>query len=323
MTVLSVNIARTLAENNYNTNCLRTNASLLKDEWLLFDKTIMQTLRVRLNAAQDLMSRGLVENIDGLAYSLLQWTKESRTEEVNVSMNPQVAGRSEALDFTNVSIPLPIFHAEYFIGNRELTMSRKGAAPLDTSMARNKTKDIAEKIEKTIVTGLNSYKFGTGSDAGTIYGYTDFPDRGTYTIPAAWDLPATTGKAIVQDVIAMKQLAVAMKHYGPFVLYIPQNFEGKMDEDYSDAKNNNTIRERILAISAIDEVKVLDTLPDDNVVLVQMTPDSVQLVNGLPLSNTEWETRGGFTHNFMIWTIMLPRLFSDYDGNSGIIHGSV
>lgn len=323
MTVMSRDIALTLAENDYNTKCLRTNKSLLKDEWIRFDTTIMKTLRIRLNAAQDLMTRGLVDTMDGLAFSLLQWTKESRTEEVNVSMDPQVGGRSEALDFTNVSIPLPIFHAEYFIGDRQLRTSRRGGAPLDTSMARNKTKDIAEKVEKTVVTGLNSYKFGTGTDAGTIYGYTDFPDRGTYTIPAAWDLAGTSGKEIVTDVIAMKQLAVAMKHYGPFVLYIPQNFEGKMDEDYADAKNTNTIRDRILAIQSIEEVKVLDVLPDDNVVLVQMTEDSVQLVNGLPLSNTEWESRGGFTHNFMIWTIMLPRLFSDYDGNSGIIHASV
>lgn len=323
MTIMSRDVALTLAENNYNTDCLRTNASLQKDEWIRFDTTIMQTLRQRLNAAQDLISRNLVETMDGLSFSLLQWTKESRTEEVNVAMDPQVAGRSEALDFTNVSIPLPIFYAEYHIGDRQLRTSRNGGAPLDTSMARNKTKDIAEKIEKTIVTGLNSYKFGTGSDAGIIYGYTDFPDRGTYTIAAAWDLSGTTGKAIVQDVIAMKQLAVAMKHYGPFILYIPENYEGKMDEDYSDAKNNNTIRDRIVAIKAIDEVKVLDTLLDDNVVLIQMTKDTVELINGLPLSNTEWESRGGFSHNFMIWTIMLPRLFSDYDGNSGIIHATL
>jgi len=323
MTILTGNIATRLVQNNWDVNALRTNATLRKDEWIRLDQTVIRTARIRLNAVADVVSRGFVDRINGLRTQILQWERESRTEEVNVSMDPQVLGRSEAVDFDLVSLPLPIFHANYTIGIRQLETSRNTGQPLNTSMARNKTRDVAEKVEDTLVNGLDGYKYGSGSDQGTVYGYLDFPDRGTYTIPAAWDLPATTGKDIVTDVLAMRQLAIDAKHYGPYILYVPANYEGKLDEDYSENKGDNTIRERILNIDSIEEVKVLDTLPDDNVVLVQMTRDTVEMVEGLPLSNTEWDTRGGMSHNFMIWTIMIPRLISDYEGNCGIVQGSV
>jgi len=323
MTIGTGEIAQTLMNNNFDHKALRNNNTLRKDEWIRLDTTVIETARVRLNAVTDLTNLGFVERINGLRVSILQYQRETRTEEVNVSMDPQIMGRVERQEFDLVSTPLPIYHADYNIGIRMLETSRNGGQPLDTSWARNKTQDVAEKVEKTLINGLGGYKYGSGTDQGTLYGYLDFPDRATFTIPVAWDLVGATGEDIVNDVLAMRQLAIAAKHYGPYILYVPPNYEGKMDADYSAAKGDNTIRDRIEAIKSIEEVKVLDLLPDDNVVLVQMTRDSVEMIEGLPLSNTQWDSRGGMTFNFLIWTIMVPRQFSDIDGNSGIVHGSV
>lgn len=312
-------IVEKLMRNGFDVNCLRTNATLRKDEWIMLDSMIIQTARQRLRAAGDLMSRGLVKNVNGLATTILQWQTQSRTGEVNVNIDPQVQGNSEALDFQLKSLPLPIFHADYQIGLRELTTSRNnGFSGLDTLLAAQKAQDIAEKIEDTLINGLSNFTYG----AGTIYGYTDFPDRATTTI-SDWSLTATTGDTIVDEVLAMVQAQFDQFSYGPFVLYIPLSYATKMSEDYSSSKGDNTIRERILDIQEVSDVRVLDLLADGNVLLVQLTQDKVEMVNGMPLSNVQWDEGGGMTSHFKIMTIQIPRLFADKDGNSGICHGSV
>jgi hypothetical protein len=285
-------IVSKLVANGFDVNCLRTNATLRKDEWIMLDTMIIQTARQRLRAAADLMSRGLVKNVNGLATTILQWQTQSRTGEVNVNIDPQVQGNSEALDFQLKSLPLPIFHADYQIGLRELTTSRNnGFTGLDTLLA-------------------------------AIYGYTDFPDRATTTI-SDWSDTAVTGEDIVQEVLEMVQAQFDQFSYGPFVLYIPLSYATKMSEDYSDAKGDNTIRERIEDIQEVSEVRVLDLLEDGNVLLVQLTQDKVEMVNGMPLSNVQWDEGGGMTSHFKIMTIQIPRLLADKDGNSGICHGQV
>jgi hypothetical protein len=53
-------------------------------------------------------------------------------------------------------------------------------------------------------------------------------------------------------------------------------------------------------------------------VLVQMTRDVVDLAVGVDVSTVQWETRGGFTQHFKIFTAIAPRVKSDFDGKSGI-----
>lgn len=312
-------IVSKLVANGFDLNCLRTNATLRKDEWIMLDTIIIQTARQRLRAAADLMSRGLVKNVNGMATSVLQWQTQSRTGEVNVNMDPQVQGNAEALDFELKSLPLPIFHADYQIGLRELTTSRNnGNTGLDTLLAAQKSQDIAEKVENTVINGLSDFSYG----GGTIYGYTDFPDRATTTI-SDWSDTGVDGETIVQEVLEMVQAQFDQFSFGPYVLYIPLEYATKMSEDYSDAKGDNTIRERIMDIQEISDVRVLDLLDDGNVILVQLTQDKVEMVNGMPFTNVQWDEGGGMTSHFKIMTIMIPRLFADKNGNSGICHGMV
>ena len=311
-------VVQQLSQGGFNINSLRTNATLRKDEWQMLDRAIIEVARIRLRAVNDLLSRGLRFTVDGMRTTVLQWQTQSRTEEVNVSMDAQAMGRSEAVNFEIANLPLPIFHADYTIGARELGISRVGGAPLDTIIAAQKSMDIAEKVENTLVNGLSTYAYG----GGNIYGYTDQPARNTLveTLAERWDLPAVTGEAIVTMVKDMKQLNINAKKYGPFILYIPTAYETKMDCDYSTLKGTNTVRERILALANVDEVKVLDTLAADNVLLVQLTPDVVRMVDGMPMTNVQWGTKGEMLQNFKIMTIMIPQFRVDQDNNSGVCH---
>ena len=58
-------------------------------------------------------------------------------------------------------------------------------------------------------------------------------------------------------------------------------------------------------------------------ILVQMTRDVVDLAVGFMPTALQWESHGGMVTNFKVMSIMVPQVRADYNGNSGINHGSV
>jgi len=179
---------------------------------------------------------------------------------------------------------------------------------------------VAEKIEEMLFAGVSSYAYG----GGTIYGYLDHPQANDVTLTANWDASGKTGEQILDDVREMKQASIDSHFYGPWVLYVPTSYETVLDDDYK-AESDKTIRARITynpatgeGIAGITEVKVVDKLPADNVVLVQMTSDVVRMVEGLPLTTVEWTEGGGMTTNYKVMTIMVPQIRADQNGNCGV-----
>ena len=104
-------------------------------------------------------------------------------------------------------------------------------------------------------------------------------------------------------------------------LYIPTAYETVMDDDYDVSGSSlMTIRERLMKLGGIQGIKVVDTLPANNVILVQMTIDVVRLVRGMGLTNVQWSTEGGMVHKFKVMTIQVPQIRSDQNGKTGIVH---
>ena len=193
--------------------------------------------------------------------------------------------------------------------------------PIDTLYAERAARKVAEKLEEMLFTNY-TYAFGAKDDRGrnTIYSLINHPDRNTVSMASDWDDSASTGATIVQDVLNAKQASINDSHFGPWVLYIPTGYETAIDADYDSTTPGTTIRERILKISGITAVKVADKLPADNVVLVQMTTDTIRLVRGLGLTNVEWQTEGPFVRHHKVMTIQIPQIRSDHDGKSGLVH---
>ena len=104
----------------------------------------------------------------------------------------------------------------------------------------------------------------------------------------AIEIPSN-GKTIVDQIIAWKQQLFNQYQRGPFMLYIPLAYETVLDQDYvdtnPDTRTTGTIRERILKIAGIQGVKVIDTLPANNVLLVEMNTNNVRLVRGMGIQN--------------------------------------
>lgn len=298
-------------------NPLQVNATLRRDEWKTLDEAILEVARTRLPGVNGLISRGLTYDLgDGMGTTILETHTVSDSMEAEMTMDGVTRGQGDRPDFQHVYMPIPIIHVDYEINMRVLANSRKLGNPLDATSAEHAARKVAEKLESLTFTNT-SYAYG----GGTIYSLLNHPQRNTGSLTANWDDSAIEGGAnIVADVRAMKQASINDRHYGPWVLYIPTNYETVMDDDYDSTTPGTTIRERILKIGGIEDVQVIDTMPADNVELVEMNKETVRIVRGMAMQNIQWSTEGGMVNKFKVLIIQVPQVRADQEGHSGIVH---
>lgn len=325
-------VAQTLLANGFSVNALkpmtdagkiRRNAVLRKDEWIAFDEAVVEVAQERLRGIQDLISAGLTFNVpNAMGTTQVEWEEASDLTPADVSMDGVRRSQNDRQEFDLNSIPLPITHKDFYLNLRSLEASRSRGSSLDTTQVERCTRNVSEKLEDILFNGLSGYTVG----GATVRGYTDFPGRSTYTIPTAWNSLTDTstqsiGEQIQDDVLSKIDKAKSAKYFGPYVLYVPQNYETTLMKDYKKEVSISTA-EKLRQMESISDVKVVDQLSDNNVVLVQMTRDVVDLVMGQEPTTVQWDTEGGFRLNFKVMSIMVPRLKQDFEGNCGIVHGS-
>lgn len=295
------------------------NATLRKDEWKHLDEAVIRVAQDRLVVVADLNARGLTYSIpNGMGTTVLEYEDMSDVSDAEMTMDGAARTKSDRPEFDLNYLPLPIVHADFQYSARVLAASRTRGAPLDTTTAELKSRKISEKLEDLVCNGTGTYTFG----GGTIYGFTNHPDRNTYTLTAHWNDSAATGETILADVLGMKQALINDGFYGPYGLYIPTNFETALDEDFK-SNSDKSVRSRLMEVDQLTSIKVADKLTADNVVMCQLTSDVVRMVNALPLTPVEWEMEGGLVTHFKLMTIQIPQIRSDQDGNSGVCHGTL
>lgn len=304
---------------NYIAKPIQTNATLRRDEWKQLDEVVLQISETRLNGVKDLIDNGLVFSLgNAMGTTVLEYHDISDALEAEVTMDGKTRAENDRVNYTTKYLPIPIIHADFEINSRALAASRNMGNSLDTSMVDRATRKVSEKLENMLFTNI-TYPFG----GGTIYSYVNTPDRNQVTLSVNWDASAKSSRDIFDEVKSLKQASLDAKHYGPWHLYIPTSYETVMDEDYEDTGTTataQTVRERLLKIEGIKAVKVVDTLPADNVVLVQMTSNVVRLVRGMGLQTIHWQEEGRFVNKYKVITIQVPQIRADQAGNSGIVH---
>lgn len=310
-------VAQKLIRNGFDVNALRTNDVLLYDEWKELDKVVIDSFQQRLVGVGDLMSRGLTYNLNkGLAATVLTFQDASDVNDADLTMDGINRGQKDRQEYAIKYLPLPIIHKDFFFSIREIEQSRMGTRPLDTSMAAQCARKIAEKAENLLFNGSSSFTYG----GGTIYGYTDFTNRNTFSIiSGGWT--SATGEQILADLLDMKQASINDRCYGPWIVYIPTAYETILDGEFK-ADSDKSIRQRLLEVGGIQDIKVADFLAADNVVLVQLQSDTVRMVNGMSVKVVQWDVDGGLGVNFKVMAIMVPQLRADQTGRCGIVHGS-
>jgi uncharacterized linocin/CFP29 family protein len=300
---------------------IKVNAgTLLKDEYKYYDDVVLQVAQERLVGVGDLLARGCVLNIpNAMGTTVLEYEKVSWAGSAVMSMDALTRQLADRPYYTIHYLPLPIIHDDFFFTIRDLTASRKRGTPLDTLRAAMATRNVAEYIETMLFTGPGGSTFAYGG--GTIYGYLNQSGRLTYTTLADWGSSGITGAEVIKDVLNMKQTLIAYKHYGPYMLYVPTDFETVLDDDFK-ANSDKSVRQRIMEIGGIEGIKVADKLTNDNVVMVELKPETVRMVVGFQPMMVEWQSQGGMQFEFKVMAIMVPQIRADIDGNIGLVHGS-
>ena len=301
------------------------NATLRKDEWKLLDEAIVMAAKDRLRVVADLRGAGLTFNIpNGMGKTVLETETVGDITPATISMDPARDAENDRPEYDLVNLPLPVIHKDFFFSARQVATSRNMGASIDTTTAQLAARRVSEEAER-LALGVNedgsakSFNYG----GGIIYGLTNFPSRITRTITAP-TAGGWSGATCVQNVLSMRQDSEDAKHYGPWVLYNSPAWDQYLDNDYSSAKGDNTLRQRLQAINGINDVRTADYLGSGyTLLLVQQTSDVIRMVIGMDITTVQWETHGGMRLNFKVMAIMVPQLRADFNGNCGLVHGSV
>lgn len=326
-TFASGTVAQRLLASNFDINVLRpcaaegqgglaVNGTLLDEEWKHFDRAVQDVARERLPIVTDLIQRGLVMNLpNAMGVMTLEWERvKSDLLAAEVTMTGLTEATKDRQEFETVSMPIPIYHKEFYYNLRHLQAARRNGRNPDVSHAEVATRKIAELIETNMFSGLTV-------GGSTIYGLATEPNRNTGSVTASW--VTATGEQILGDVLSMIDDASSSSNNfeGPYNLYVSNAVGNRLEEDYK-ANSDKTIRQRIMELQKIQSIQQTSRLTGTNVLLVQTTSDVLQVINGIQPTMVEWESHAGFQHNFKIFAIMLPRVRSDGLGQSGIVHYS-
>jgi uncharacterized linocin/CFP29 family protein len=308
-------IAHKLIQNNMDISSLRNNATLTYDAWKKIDTSVLREYQIRLQGVADLQAKGLTFQTDVLSQTVLQYQDESAITDAELNMDGVNKTDRDRPEYDTNFLPLPIISKDFSFSAREIAASRQNGNGLDVRMAEKAARKVAEKAEEMLFQGASSYTAG----GGTIYGYEDATNRNTGSVTAAW--ASATGAQILTDTIAMKNAAIADRKYGDWTMYVSTNIEGNLDQNFT-TNYPVTIRQRILQVAGITDVKVVDKMTAGGILLVSMQSDVVRLVQGMPITTLEWSTDGGMMVHFKVMTILVPQIFEDQSNRSGIIHYS-
>lgn len=297
---------------------LRTNDVLSTREWIEVDNTLVQEAVIRLRGVSDLIAAGLTYNLtNAMGRTVLEYQKIGDMDPATVSMDGMTRSEDDAQELTFAQMPIPITHKDFFINLRKLAASRNLGEGLDLTQSRTSGRLVAEELERMLFQG------GPTFGALPLYGYTTHPDRNTvaFGTNGNWVQAAKTGENILADVLSLLTLAEGDRMWGPYMLYVSRNASTKLESDFK-TNTTDSIRERLARVDGIRGISVVDQLPANNVLLVQMTSDVVQWVMGETIQTIQWDVNGGFGINFKAFAIQLPLIRSDKSLRSGIVHMS-
>lgn len=295
---------------------LRNNSLLRKDEWEMLDESIITIARQRLIVVEDLRAAGLVRNLNSLGVMIDQWETSSDMTDADISLSGVTPGNEDLPEFGLQGVPIPIVHKDFRINRRHLEASRRLGSSIDVTGAEIATRKVRDALEDLVIAGTTKVRIGDSR----IYGYTTHPQRNTGSLTGDWT--AQTGETILGDVQDMIADAEAALYFGPYTLYVPTAYASPLRGDFK-SNSDKTVRQRLLEMDQISSIKVVDRMPADNVVLVQLTRDVVDLSVGQDIAPVDWQTMGGFVQHFKVLAAMAPRVKSDHNDGSGVVHYTV
>jgi uncharacterized linocin/CFP29 family protein len=276
------------------------NRTLREDETREIEEMLTRVARRDLRAVADLRANGLVRQMAaGIGATTYEFDRIAPVGEATQSMNILNVGERDLVEYTRTAIPVPVTASQFLLDARQIAAGQQLGEGVDVTNAEEHTRSVLEKLEDTLVNGSDIVL-----GANTLPGYTNFGCREQLSyLDSEWDDPSFDLATAVADVLAMRTALRDNGFTGPYVLGIPSNYDGLLDEDYK-AESDRTLRERLLAIDGVAAINVYPSLPSGEVVMVQMTPSVVQAAVGQDLTIVSYDVKGALATNWIVMAIM-------------------
>jgi hypothetical protein len=232
-----------------------------------------------------------------------------------MSMDGLRRGENDRHLYEIYNLPLPLIHKDFTMSLRDLLVTRQRGGGMDVDLIKDATRKVLEIGEKLLI-GSYTYPPVGG---GTIYGLTTYTNRITGSVTA----PTTSGwtpDTLLSEVLNGRQTLVDNYQRGAISMFMGTSWMKYLDADYSAAKGNNTLRQRLLAIESVQSIKTLDYLSGYQLIMVVMDPKNVRIVTYAPLRVVRWEEQGGFELKFKVMMGAVPQFRSDYNNKIGLLH---
>lgn len=302
----------------------RALAPLEENAQKIIDRAVVKVGRERLTFAEDIMRAGLTYTItDPLSVTQLEWYKVNKVGAAQRTMSPSARGENKQQDMLPSRLPIYLTTDTFELDIRTLRASRRVGMPLDTALAEFCTRSVNEAIEDAAINGATTLD---GEDL-KVNGYSapgalNAPNAETQALTAAAWTTAPVGATVFAQTQLMLDKLRANKKYGPYRMYVGTVIGAALESDYSSSKGDNTIKERLLKIEGLEAVRTADMIPAGKVLVIQMTSDVIDMVVGQTPTVIPWTSLDGFTIHNLVMAIMIPRVRSDYEGQSGICIGT-
>jgi len=309
----------------------RAAAPLQDKAQVVIDRAVVEVGLQRLTFVRDILDAGLVYNLsDPLSVTQLEWNKAAKIGAAQRTMTPSARGENKLPLITPDRLPIYLTTDQFEIDIRTLKMSQRVGTPLDTSIVASCTRAVNEAIEDAAINGATTLDGQDLKVAGYgAPGLLNAPNANTQTLTAAAWTTVPVGATVFSETMAMIAKLQADKKYGPYRLYVSTAIGNALDADWATTNSQGlTIRQRLLQIESLQAIRVADlitptaTTTGAKVALVQMTSDVIDMVVGQEPTVIPWTSLDGFTIHNLVMAIMIPRVRSDYDGNSGICIGT-
>ena len=300
------------------------NTTLLRGEWEKIDTVIHGVAMGRNNLMNMLIAAGLTIPLDGMGTTKFTWRRTGQMGEARLDMDMTTEIDNDRMEWDELSIPVPIISSGWDVNMRYLMASRKAGTPIDTIKAYWAAYRVVEKAESLIINGAGTFK----ADGGSIYGLRNTPVALTATLQGDWSSDDIDGEAIVDEVAGWIQTLKNQHHYGPFSLILPQRYSHKLGKDYK-AESDKSILMRIKELDGIGNITFTEqinfeanstTTYANEVFLLELRTETIALLDGMGLTDFEWQKKGPFVKEHKVAMIRVPLFRNDMEDQAGLLY---
>lgn len=306
--------------------------SLSVRDWIHLDDVVTTERRKQLTVWADLVRMSPHPAFNGWTKTTVEYEAMNDPGHAIVDMDGRGDGIGDSFKIDLRSVPLPITHTNFCYGKRFLDIANAGRMPLSRATAEAAGRRNGETVEQTalgtltgMTYGTQSSGYGTHTGTSTVFGLTNFTYRVTKT-----DLhspSASSPEQVVEDFIEMVEVMRLNNFRGPYMVYTSIGYDRFLEDDYFRTGGTSavrTLRERLLAIKDIIDIKRVDYLTSGyQVIMVQVDNQVVEAIQGMPPTVLQWDSLGGLELNFKYMEISVPMFKAPYTtSTSGVLHAT-